>query len=183
MSKKQTVLKDFSQLQPVVEKRIELVAAGIYQIAFRGQALDNFQPKQGTQVHRIWKMTKLDERQQIAWQQFMDDVNLAHGKSGSVTSAYGEYADKGNGNEFKVPTAYVNKHYQNLEMLLDRFLSRRERALLAELTQDTLRGNSSMQIETVGLVMSGYADKASARAAGVAHCQALLSRLADFYGV
>jgi hypothetical protein len=182
MSKKQTVLKDFSQLKPV-EKRIELVAAGIYQIAFKGQALEDFRPKHGTQVERIWKMMKLDERQQIAWQQFIDDVMLAHGKSGPVTSAYGEQTGRGDGSDFKVPTAYVNKHYQTLERLLDRFLSRRERALLAELVQDTLRGNGSMQIETVGLVMSGYADKASARAAGVAHCQSLLSRLADFYGV
>jgi hypothetical protein len=182
MSKKQTVLKDFSQLKPV-EKRIELVATGIYQIAFRGVALVDFQPKQGTQVHRVWKMQKLDDRQQIAWQQFIDDVMLAHGKSGNVTSGYGEFSDKGNGNEFKVPTAYTNTYYRRLERLLKGFLSRRERALILELLQDHLQANSSLQIETIGLVRSGYGDKASARSSGVTHIQNLLDRVADFYGV
>lgn len=181
MSKRQ-VLKDFSELRPI-EKRIEMVASGIYLIAFKGQANEDFAPRNGTQVHRVWKMCKLDDRQQIAWQQFCDDVALAHGKSGAVTSAYGESTDKGDGSDFRVPKAYTNTYYRRVERLLTEFLSRKERALLYELLQDTLKGTSSLQVETIGVLRSGYQDKASARAAGVAHVQGLLDRLADYYGV
>jgi hypothetical protein len=128
-------------------------------------------------------MKKLDERQQIAWQMFLDDVMLAHGKSGGVSSSYGEYHDKGHGDDFKVPTAYANVYYRRIEQLIGQHLSRSERALLVDLLQDTLRGNGSLQIETIGLVRSGYQEKVSARAAGVVHVQCLLDRMASFYGI
>jgi hypothetical protein len=179
---KAKILKDFSELRPI-EKRIELVASGIYQLAFKGEANDDFRPKQGTQVLRMWKMLKLDERQQIAWQHFTDDVNLAHGKSGSVTSAYGESINAGDGSDFRAPTAYSNTHYRRLERLLQAFLSRREKMLLVELLQDALKGTGGLELETIGLIRSGYTDKVSARASGVTHCQVLLDRLADFYQV
>src|SRR5690606_5803264 len=181
-NKNQKVLRDCSELKPI-ENRIQMLAIGIYQIQFRGEVKEDFRPKNGTQVHRVWKMCKLDERQQIAWQLFLDDVLLAHGKSGAVCAAYGDYHDNGNGDEFKAPTAYTNRHYDNLERLLMTHLSRSERALLVDLLQDALKGNSSLQIETIGLIRSGYSDKVSARAAGVVHVQTLLSRVADFFGV
>jgi hypothetical protein len=179
---KQKVLRDFSELRPL-EKRIELVASGISQIVFKGQVNEDFRPREGTQVHRVWKMTKLDERQQIAWQQFCDDVNLAHGKSGSVCSAYGEATDRGDGSDFRIPTAFSNTYYRRIERLLTQFLDRKERALLYELLQDTLKANSSLSLEAIGLLRSGYSDKVSARAAGVTHIQCLLDRLAAYYGV
>jgi hypothetical protein len=176
------ILKDFSELKPL-ETRIQMLAIGIYQIQFRGEAHEDFEPKNGTQVHRVWRMKKLEIRQQIAWQIFLDDVNLAHGKSGGVSSSYGEYHDKGNGDEFKVPTAYANVYYRRVEQLLMQHLSRSERALVADLLQDTLKADSSLQIETIGLVRSGYQEKVSARASGVTRVQMLLDRMADFYGV
>lgn len=179
--KRQQVIKDFSQLRPVSE-RIEMLSVGIYQIVFRGEANEDFKPERGTQVFRAWKMQKLDARQQIAWQEFLDDVRLAKGKSGSVCSSYGEYTDKSETNDFKIPVAYENSHSRRLGRLFEQ-LNRREFALLVDLTQDALRGNSSLQIETIGLVRSGYSDKVSARAAGVVHIQNLLDRLADIYGV
>jgi len=179
---KQQVIKDFSELRPVNE-RIEMLAAGIYQIVFRGEADEDFRPKKGTQIERAWRMRKLDARQQIAWQTFMDDVTMAAGKSGGVCSPYGEQINKGDGDEFKIPVAYTNDSYRTVEQILMHFLSWRERALLIDLIQDSLRGNSSLQIETIGLVRSGYADKVSARASGVTRIQTLLDRLADYYGV
>lgn len=180
-NKKQKVLRDFSELKPI-ENRIQMLAIGIYQIQFRGEANDDFRPKNGTQVHRVWKMQKLDERQQIAWQLFLDDVLLAHGKSGAVCSSYGDYHDNGSG-DIKVPTAYTNKYYDRLEHLLTRYLLRSERALLVDLLQDTLKSNSSLQLESIGLIRSGYQDKVSARAAGVVHVQNLLDRLASYYSI
>ena len=178
---KKRILKDLSQLRPVNE-RIEMLSVGIYQIVFRGIADEDFKPEKGTQVFRCWKMQKLDARQQIAWQEFLDDVRLAAGKSGNTTSSYGEYTDRSETNDFRIPVAYENSHKRRLNRLFDQ-LDRREYALLVDLTQDTLRGNSSLQIETIGLVRSGYSDKVSARAAGVVHIQNLLDRLADIYGV
>lgn len=178
----QKVLKDFSELKPI-EKKIELVASGIYQIAFKGVKNPDFAPKNGTQVHRCFKMEKLSERQQIGWREFSDDVALAFGKSGGVVSAYGETTNRGDGSDFRAPKTFTNPAYRRIERLLRDFLNRRERALLYELLQDELKGNSSLQLETIGLLRSGYADKVSARAAGVVHCQLLLERLADYYQV
>ena len=180
-AKQQVVLKDFKSLKPI-ESRIQLLAVGIYQVVFRGEANQDFKPKNGTQMHRVWKMQKLDERQQITWQLFLDDVRLARGKSGRVCSSYEGYHDNGKGDEFKVPTAYTNVHYDRLEELA-KYLSRAERELLADLLQDTLKSNSSLQLEAIGLIRSGYQDKVSARAAGVVHVQNLLDRLARYYGV
>jgi hypothetical protein len=56
-------------------------------------------------------------------------------------------------------------------------------ALLSDLAQDYLRGNSSLTLEAIGLIRSGYKDKVSARAAGVVHVQLLMSRLATYYRI
>ncbi len=180
---RQKTLKEFSELKPIDQKRIEIVASGIFQIAFKGEANDDFRPKAGTQVHRVWKMMKLDERQQIAWQMFCDTVFQAHGKSGKVGSGYGEYTD-GSGVDFRIPIAYINVYQRKLEELLLRFLDRRERELLIDLLQDTLRGDSALDLETIGAILSGFKkDKEYARVAGVVHVQCLLNRLATFFQV
>jgi hypothetical protein len=179
--KRQTILKDFSQLKPI-DERIEILASSISQLPFYGQAIDDFKPKGGTQTERLWKMHKLTERQQIAWQYFCDDMNMAEGKSGGVVSPYGDYVEKSDDSDFKVPVAYMNAPRRRLERLLaGETLSRRERALLSDLAQDFLRGTSGLTLENIGFFKSGYKDKVSARAAGVAHVQNLMDRLADFY--
>lgn len=178
---KQTVLKEFSQLKPI-DERIQILASSISQIPFDGQLIYDFKPRSGTQAERLWKMNKFSERQQIAWQYFCDDMNMADGKSGSVVSPYGDYVEKSDDGDFKVPVAYMNAPRRRLERLLaGEILSRRERALLSDLAQDHLRGDSSLTLEAIGLFKSGYKDKVSARAAGVAHVQNLMDRLADFY--
>jgi hypothetical protein len=180
--KRQTVLKDFSQLKPI-DERIEILASSISKLHFKGEALDDFKPRSGTQTERVWRMNKLDDRQQIAWRYFCDDMVMAKGKSGGVCGGYGEYTDKGNDSEFKRPVAYANQALLRLEHLLMDYLDRRERALLSDLAQDYLRGNSSLTLEAIGLIRSGYKDKVSARAAGVVHVQLLMSRLATYYRI
>ncbi len=181
-------LKDFSELKPI-ESRIEAVAHSFLQVAFKGEMLPDFEPRHGSQVHRVWKMAKLEVRHQIAWQNFMDDAKLTAGKSGGVTgsallslSTYGDQIDRGGSDGFKIPTARTNKYYRRMEALRE-FLSRRERQLLNALLQDSLVGTTSLQLELIGLVQSGYGDKISARASGVTRIQALLDRLADFYQI
>lgn len=181
MSKPEKVGKDFSVLQ--VEQRIELLAAKICEHHFRGQTLQSQRPRQGTQVDRIWKMVRLDRRQQTAWRYFCADIEAAEGKSGPVTSSYGEATDQGNGADFRIPVARENASMTRLKHLFMNHLDRHERALLSDLTQDYLRGSGHITLESIGLFRSGYRDEESARASGVTHVQNLLSRVAGFYGI
>ena len=176
---KQKVIKQFSQLR--IEKRIELSAIGIYQILWRGEAEKAFEPNKGTQIHRVWKMKKLDIRQQHGWKKFRHDCANMSGKSGGVVSPYGEYKDDSCERE-KMPTAYTNEHYERVRDIMMRYLGRRERTLLYDLVQDDLRSGSDLQLEFLGLLRSGYSEEEKARAAGVVHVQNLLDRLADYYG-
>jgi hypothetical protein len=180
---RRAVLKTFSELKPVEQDRIALVASGISAIVFKGEAIESFKPREGSQINRVWRMLKLDERQQIAWVQFADDVALAYGKSGAVCAAYGEQVAQGDGSELKIPRAKTNVYYRRIERLLTEYLTREERALLYELLQDALKANSSLSLETIGVLRSGFSDKTSTRVAGVVHVQTLLSRLAAFYQV
>ena len=183
MTKRATkVIRDFSELKPI-ESRIEAVAHSFLQVAFRGEAHPDFEPRSGSQVHRAWRMMKLEMRHQIAWQNFVDDAKISAGRSGSVTSSYGEGIDRGDGSDFRVPKAYTNAAYRRLERLRD-FMGRRERQLLYALLQDSLTSTSGLQLELIGCVQSGYnGDKVSARASGVTRVQSMLERLADFYQI
>ena len=178
-TKKQTVLKDFSQLK--IEKRIELSAIGIYQIVFRGEMERAFEPKKGTEIHRVYKMKRLDLRQQRAWKLFLDDVDKAAGKSGSVCSAYGEQTDQGDGSEFKPPKAFTNRQWDKIKWIFRTYLSPRESRLLWDLLQNHLTGKSELKLEFIGLMRSGYSGEDDSRVAGVVHIQNLLDRLADHY--
>jgi hypothetical protein len=183
MSNRQRTLKDFSELK--IEERINVTALGIFQLVFKGEANAKFEPAQSkSQVHRVWSMKKLNERQQIAWVEFIDTIKAAHGESGKVCGSYGEYISNGSGDGFRHrdPVAKTNHHHRKIEGLKD-FLTRHEKALLLDLLQDTLKSGSGLQLETIGLVRSGYSDKVSARAAGVVHIQVLLDRLAEYFRV
>ncbi len=179
MTKKQTVLKDFSQLK--IEKRIELSAIGIYQLVFRGEMERAFEPKKGTEIHRVYKAKRLDLRQQRAWKLFRDDVDKAAGKSGSVCSSYGEQTDHGNGSEFRIPKAFTNKHWDKVKWIFRSYLTPDEAKLLWDLLQNDLTGNSVLRLEFIGLIRSGYAGEDEARVAGTTHIQCLLNRLAYLY--
>lgn len=177
--KKAAVLKDFSQLK--IQKRIELSAIGIYQIVFRGEMERAFEPKKGTEIHRVYKMKKLSMRQQRAWKMFLDDVDKAAGKSGGVTAAYGEYHDKGE--YVPLPRAYANGSYHKVRYIFDIYLGRRDRALLWDLLQNHLASTTELKLEFIGLMRSGYAGEDEARIAGVVLVQTLLDKLADLYQV
>jgi hypothetical protein len=182
MTKRATkVIRDFSELKPI-ESRIEAVAHSFLQVAFKGEVHPDFEPKQGSQAHRVWRMGKMAIRHQIAWQNLMNDVKLSAGRSGSVCANYGEGVDRGDGSDFRVPKARTNPAYRRLERLRE-LMGRRERQLLHAMVQDSLVSTSGLQLEVIGLVQSGYGDKVSARAAGVATIQSLLDRLADLYQV
>lgn len=180
MSKKQAVLKDFSQLEKINKKRLDLIAMQIYLVVFKGGQEKAFEPKQKTLVHKVWAMDKLSIRQQQGWHMLMKDIREAVGKSGSVASGYGEAHD--GGERTYLPRAYVNEAYRRLDELERRFLSRREKALLKDLLKNTAQEGHDLKLEHIGLVRSGYSNDDQARSSGVTHVQTLLDRLGDFYG-
>lgn len=182
MTKRQ-VLKDFSELRPV-ETRIEALAANIYQIVWRGEAIDRYKPRVETQIFRVWKMAKLDLRQQSAWQAFRDDFDRAAGWSGGTTSSYGEYMSESPfGPSDRAPVAYTNRSFDRIKDIFERHLGRRDKALLYDLLRDDLQRGGDLNLETIGIVRTGYKDKVTSRVAGVVLIQSLLDKVADYYGL
>ena len=181
MTKKQTVLKDFAALKKLEQQRLDIIAMQIYQVVFKGDREIAFEPQQQKSlVHRVWDMGKLTIRQQQGWHMLNKDIAEAQGKSGGVSSGYGEMHD--GGERTFIPKAYVNEAYRRLEALERGFLSRREKALLKDLLRNAMQEGHELKLEHIGLVRSGYAGKDSAYVAGVVHTQTLLDRLADYYG-
>lgn len=177
IAKQKTVGKDFSVLKP--EERIEMTAFAVFQLVHKGEKEQAFQPRANTLIRRIWETGRLSMRQQRAWHKFTSDFDNARGKSGPVTSGFGDYTDRSE-DGFRVPTAYENAPRLRVNAICDR-MTDREYALLKDLLQDYLKGTGNIRLELIGLMRSGYPDKNSARVAGVVHVQTLLDRVADFY--
>lgn len=180
MAKQKTVLKDLKQLENLNRQRVDIIAMQIYAVVFKGGKEKAFEPKAKTLVWKIWDMDKLSIRQQQGWHMLCQDIQNAYGKSGSVSSGYNEMSD--GGERTYLPRAYVNAAQGRLEDLERRFLSRREKALLKDLLRNYSQDGHEVKLEHIGLVRSGYAGEDSARVAGVVHVQALMDRLADFFG-
>lgn len=178
-TKEKTVLKEFSQLKQ--KERIEIVALKIFGIVHKGEKDYDFEPRRGTEMHRAWNAGQFNKRQQIGWWLFRKDCDDACGKSGGVTSGYGEFTDGGSNPE-KMPTAYSNAAYDRVEHILYQYLDRHERALLADLVQHDMKLNSKLTLEFIGLAKSGFKGKRDAYVSGVTNIQALLSRLSTYYG-
>lgn len=180
MSKKQTVLKDFRQLEKINQKRLDLIAMQIYQVVFKGAREKAFEPKAKTAVHTVWAADKLSMRQQQGWHMLRKDIQDAYGKSGGVSSGYGELQD--GGERTFLPKAFVNDAYKRLHDLEHRFLARRDKALLKDLLRNAAQEGYEVKLEHIGLIRAGYAGTESARVAGVVIVQGLLDKLADYYG-
>lgn len=176
---KKIVLKEFSALK--TDERIDSLAMSLLRVVHRGERETAFEPRKGTQLHRVWAANKLNIRQQMAWREFRRDCAAAEGKSGGVCGAYGEYVEKGNDADFKVPTAYVNAAYKRVEHILMDYLDRHDRALLADLVQDDMNSSKKLTLEIIGVIRSGYKNENDARIAGIVNIQTLLSRLASYY--
>jgi hypothetical protein len=177
---KQKVLRDFSEL-PSLAKRIEQVALGISADIFRPEREEAFAPRKGTVLHGLWQGKRLTLRHQRAWKHFTIDLYEAHGKSGPVTSSYGEYADKPI-SDFKLPSAYVNAQYKRLERLIAA-LTGEERILLKDLIVEEVQRPGHLKLELIGFARNGYRDEAQARAAGAATITCLLNRIATHYSL
>lgn len=180
MSKPQKSLKEFSQL--TVMKRVDIAALAINQVFQRLEAERAWEPRPNTQLHRIWKLKKLNATQQRGWQSFRMDAENAYGCSGPVTSAYGDLTDGGGGDSFRVPTASENDAHRRVEYIFNRHLVIDEALLLRDLIRDDVQNHENFNIELVGFLKSAYKKEETARANGIGHIQALLTRLGRLYG-
>ncbi len=177
-AKKKIVLKDFSGLK--VEDRIDSLAMSLLKVVHRGERETAFEPRKGTQLHRVWAANKLDIRQQMSWRAFRRDCDMAEGKSGGVTIRYDDVVDS-DGTSVKVPVAFMNNAQRRIEHILLVYLDRHDRALLADLYQDDLNASKKLTLEIIGVIRSGYKNENDARVAGIVNIQSLLSRLASYY--
>ena len=180
MTKKQTVVKAFAEIS--LEDRTRLLAdLHILTVVHNGEAERAFEPKTGTFLHDIWKQKHFDIRQQRAWKTWRHECDVADGKSGGVTSGYGEFTDGGD-DDFIVPVAFENYARQRCCDILERYLGRRDARLLADLTLHDLGRIPEFSAEQIGVVRSGFSKvKSHAKVAGIVNIQNLFTRLADYY--
>ena len=179
MSKPKTVGKELSSLK--VLHKIDLTAMAIYDVCQRLESERAWEPRAGTQLHRIWKLRKLDATQQRGWLAFRQDAENAYGKSGNVTASYGDLTDGGCGDGFRVPTAFVNEAHRRIEYMMYNYLIYDEVLLLRDLIKDDVQNHDNFNIELVGFLKAGYKQDETARANGIGHIQALLTRVGRFY--
>lgn len=163
------------------ELAIHRVAVGIYADIFRAEREEEYAPRKGTVLFALWQGKRLSLRHQRAWRHFTVDLFQAHGKSGPITSSYGEFADKPTGGG-QIPTAYVNAQYKRLERLIS-MLTGEERVLLKDLIVEEVQSPGHLRLELIGFSRNGYRDDAQARAAGAATVTCLLNRIASFYSM
>lgn len=148
---------------------------------FRPEKEHIFRPRRGSTIEHAWKIGRLDYVQQRAWTLFIRMVMDAAGVSGPVTSAYSEMIDITGQGAFNAPTAYSNEPLVLFEYLMDRHLSRKERALLKDLLYDELTRPGIVGLDRIGFIFAGYKDDAQARASGIGVILCLLDRLDEFF--
>lgn len=164
-----------------IQLAISRVAMGVLTEPYRGERNTLFEPQRRTVVHDAWHGERLSERHQVAWRMTVNLFLEAGGRS-AKGSSYGE-ATGGTGDGQPLPTAYVNVAYQKLERLRDQHLHNHEWRLLHALMMETLQNVKLHSLEQMGKIMSGYGDKAQARASGVTSLQRLFDSLAEFHGI
>ncbi len=164
------------------EDEITRVALRIHEVWFKPAKDPHFQPRKDTVLYDLWKGGRLTLRHQKAWFLIITDHDKALGKSGPVTSNYGESSNGRNPSEFRVPTAYENASLRRVNNLYNRLIPEQRRVLDLLLDDDWSHGGT-ISAEIIGALKVGYGNKDQARAAGVATVACLLDAIAGFYEV
>jgi hypothetical protein len=154
---------------------------------------DGLAPNHGSELHKLWQKGHLSKQQLYGWQMFYDDLKRAQGSSMSLISSMsgggseGNYASRELQKSRPGHSSYWNKQAARLEDILGN-LHDHERGLLVQLVRDALRSEGHKEIHAhtlayLGSIMTGYRDNRQAIAGAVARVQALLTSLAESYGV
>jgi hypothetical protein len=160
--------------------QLDRISVGIYKLMFCGEQERAFEPRPGTVMHKIWKMRKLNIRQQHTWARFVKDLRGAKGRSGKVCGSYAEFTNVSSSGD-RLPVALTNDEYKKIEAIFTVHIGRRDALLLRDLVIDELQKPGHLQLELLGLAKNGYKNADQARAAGIATITSMIDRLADLY--
>lgn len=161
--------------------------------------------KDGSIVEDIRRRGKFRKHHILAWHKWYACVTAAHGVTDGMTSSYNEAVDKSlpviSANTFQfsdqdalevaikrsAPYIHLTAAGAEYQQLWD-FLRDEERGLIEQLTRDYYRAGGERDIHAPTLAylasgMSGYNDNRQSISAGVSRIQALLSSVAQFYGI
>lgn len=167
-----------------IQIALRRVAIGIYSEAYKGVKLSGFEPERASVVHDLWHAFKLSGRHQRAWERttalFREAAGVSPGNT--LSAALSQRGGNGNGSDRLVRVHY-NEAQETLDRIYEFHLRWHERRLLELLRLDYHNKGRLMHLDEIGLKLSGYKDKAQARAAAAASIHRLLDSLAEFYGL
>lgn len=167
------------------ERRAEIAAVdlALYSTRFTGCRDRQFEFARGTLLAKIYSSGKLDEAQLRGAHRVLADFERAEGNSGGVTMPWSDRDDTPTTGKDSTRRAWTNSAHDRLSFLLDRELTSRERQLFIDLfVHDYFKRWSGDRLPEMGFLLTGYAGKDQATSAGVSRIQALLERIARFYG-
>ncbi len=164
------------------QEAINRVARSIYETGFVYARDDRHRPRRGTLMYQLWHGKKLSARHAEGWYHFTCDLHEARGKSGPVTSGYGDSVTSRTPSDFKEPLAFSNAQYRRLERLFS-LLDPFERVILRDLMADELQVKGALNLEAMGFCFNAYKNADQARAAAVGKLTYLMDRLAAFYSL
>lgn len=164
------------------DEEIRTAALRISEVWFVPAKDHRFKPRDGTVMHAAWKSNKLTARHAKAWFLLVTDSDRAFGKSGSVTSRYGESTGARNPGEFRVPVAHENDSLRRLNALSAKLIPE-QRRVLELLLEDDLDHGGTLSAEILGKLKIGYNNEDQARASGFTVIACVLDCVADHYQI
>ena len=151
------------------------------------------EPPRGTVVWQLWQGQRLTARHAWAAGRFYDDVVIGLADRGKV-KAVDLASDKVDGSRVIGMPGRLSPEERATKRLarLSKYIRPSEHQLVIELVRDYHQGEIArkagqrrfevhLDLEALGRIVSGYAGRAQAKAAGTARLQALLDVFADFY--
>ncbi|WP_127079683.1 hypothetical protein [Rhodomicrobium lacus] len=159
------------------------VDLALYSDKFVGCRDKQFDFARGTLLAKLHSVGKLDEAQLRAAHRVLADFERASGASGGVTMMWRDKIDGSPAGSRSPRRAWTNSAHDRLSVLLDQELTARERQLFVDLfINDYFKKWNGDRLPEMGWLLSGYAGKDQATSAGVSRIQALLDRVARYYG-
>jgi hypothetical protein len=165
-----------------VELALSRCALGVHSQMYKGVKVPELEPQRKTLMHDAWHGKNLSARHQKAWRITVDLFRDAVGIS-PPSSMFAERIGGGGDGSLPIPRAGQNYQQDRIEYLMGYFLHKHQRVLLHRLLIEHFQSVKSGSLAELGKQMSGYADTAQSRAAGVTSMQRLLDSLAEFHGI
>lgn len=164
-----------------VQLALTRVAIGIYSETYKGVKIESYEPPRGTVLHDLWHGRRLSHRHQEAWRLTVALFDEAAGVSPANTlSAVSGQPGASDGH---LPRVWSNAAQEKLDRINEFYLHFHEKRLLRLLQHDLQNPGRIMHLDEIGMKISGYKDKAQARAAAAASIHRLLDSLAEFHGI